>query len=61
MKMYMYVVGTSNEYPQHMFTWRNKKNISTFQASFFFFYLQVYGRFLEKLLSGGRNENENMK
>ena len=22
--------GTSNEYPQHMFLWRNKKNISTF-------------------------------
>ena len=22
--------GTSNEYPQHMFSWRNKKNISIF-------------------------------
>ena len=22
--------GTSNEYPQHMFSWRNKKNITTF-------------------------------
>ena len=22
--------GTSNEYPQHMFLWRNKKNINTF-------------------------------
>ena len=22
--------GSSNEYPQHMFLWRNKKNISTF-------------------------------
>ena len=22
--------GTSNEYPQHMFLWRNKENISTF-------------------------------
>ena len=22
--------GTSNEYPQHMFSWRNKKNINTF-------------------------------
>ena len=22
--------GASNEYPQHMFSWRNKKNISTF-------------------------------
>ena len=22
--------GTSNEYPQHMFFWRNKKNINTF-------------------------------
>ena len=22
--------GTSNEYPQHMFLWRNKKNISIF-------------------------------
>ena len=22
--------GTSNEYPQHMFAWRNKKNINTF-------------------------------
>ena len=22
--------GASNEYPQHMFPWRNKKNISTF-------------------------------
>ena len=23
--------GTSNEYPQHMFLWRNKKNINTFE------------------------------
>ena len=23
--------GASNEYPQHMFLWRNKKNISIFQ------------------------------
>ena len=22
--------GTSNEYPQHMFSWSNKKNINTF-------------------------------
>ena len=22
--------GASNEYPQHMFSWRNKKNINTF-------------------------------
>ena len=22
--------GTSNEYPQHIFSWRNKKNINTF-------------------------------
>ena len=22
--------GTFNEYPQHMFSWRNKKNINTF-------------------------------
>ena len=22
--------GVSNEFPQHMFTWRNKKNISSF-------------------------------
>ena len=22
--------GTSNEYPQHMFSWTNKKNINTF-------------------------------
>ena len=22
--------GASDEYPQHMFSWRNKKNISTF-------------------------------
>ena len=22
--------GTSNEYPQHMFSWRRKKNINTF-------------------------------
>ena len=22
--------GTSNEYPQHMFSWRNKKNMNTF-------------------------------
>ena len=22
--------GASNEYPQHMFLWRNKKNINTF-------------------------------
>ena len=22
--------GASNEYPQHMFLWRNKKNIDTF-------------------------------
>ena len=23
--------GTSNEYPQHMFSWKNKKNVSTFR------------------------------
>ena len=23
--------GASNEYPQHMFSWRNKKNINTFE------------------------------
>ena len=23
------LVGASNEYPQHMFSWRNKKNINT--------------------------------
>ena len=23
-------IGASNEYPQHMFSWRNKKNINTF-------------------------------
>ena len=23
-------LGSSNEYPQHMFSWRNKKNINTF-------------------------------
>ena len=23
--------GASNEYPQHMFSWRNKKNINTFR------------------------------
>ena len=22
--------GATNEYPQHMFSWRNKKNINTF-------------------------------
>ena len=24
--------GASNEYPQHMFSWRNKKDISIFQT-----------------------------
>ena len=24
--------GASNEYPQHIFSWRNKKNIDTFQS-----------------------------
>ena len=24
--------GASNEYPQHMFSWRNKKNIGIFQV-----------------------------
>ena len=23
-------IGASNEYPQHMFLWTNKKNINTF-------------------------------
>ena len=23
--------GASNEYPQHMFSWRNKKNVITFE------------------------------
>ena len=26
--------GTSNEYPQHMFLWRNKKNIRTFWQNY---------------------------
>ena len=32
--------GTSNEYPQHMFSWRNKKNVFFFV--FFFLYIPSY-------------------
>ena len=32
------VLLTSDEYQQHMFSWRNKKNSNTFFFLFFFFY-----------------------
>ena len=35
--------GASNEYPQHMFSWRNKKNIKTslFKEAHYFHYVSL--------------------
>ena len=40
--------GTSNEYPQHMFLWRNKKNINTFQRKIL---SDLEGWYLESIIA----------
>ena len=39
--------GASNEYPQHFFPWRNKKNISIFGLTF----LRLFNQFCSHLLT----------
>ena len=35
--------GTSNEYPQHIYSWRNKKNVNNFELKKRLFIYPNYG------------------